>query len=97
MEETNMKDFDVKELEEDINNFSDDEKYLFDCLQDSRKFRDRIYKKRKEMELTERDLANKADVKAFEVKAVEKGKSISILSLVKILKSLDLDINKIFE
>lgn len=97
MEETNMKDFDVKELEEDINNFSDDEKYLFDCLQDSRKFRDRIYKKRKEMELTERDLANKADVKAFEVKAVEKGKSISILSLVKILKSLELDINKIFE
>lgn len=97
MEETNMKDFDVKELEEDINNFSDDEKYLFNCLQDSRKFRDRIYKKRKEMELTERDLANKADVKAFEVKAVEKGKSISILSLVKILKSLELDINKIFE
>lgn len=97
MEETNMKEFDVKELEEDINNFSDDEKYLFDCLQDSRKFRDRIYKKRKEMELTERDLANKADVKAFEVKAVEKGKSISILSLVKILKSLELDINKIFE
>ena len=97
MEETNMKDFDVKELEEDINNFSDDEKFLFDCLQDSRKFRDRIYKKRKEMELTERDLANKADVKAFEVKAVEKGKSISILSLVKILKSLELDINKIFE
>lgn len=97
MEETNMKDFDTKELEEDINNFSDDEKYLFDCLQDSRKFRDRIYKKRKEMGVTERDLANKADVKAFEVKAVEKGKSISILSLVKILKSLELDINKIFE
>ncbi len=97
MEETNMKDFDVKELEEDINNFSDDEKFLFDCLQDSRKFRDRIYRKRKEMGVTERELANKADVKAFEVKAVEKGKSISILSLVKILKSLELDINKIFE
>lgn len=97
MEETNMRDFDVKELEEDIENFSDDEKYLFDCLQDSRKFRDRIYKKRKEMRATERELANKADVKAFEVKAVEKGKSISILSLVKILKSLELDINKIFE
>ena len=97
MEETNMKDFDVKELEEDINNFSDDEKFLFDCLQDSRKFRDRIYRKRKEMGVTERELANKADVKAFEVKDVEKGKSISILSLVKILKSLELDINKIFE
>lgn len=97
MEETNMKDFDVKELEEDINNFSDDEKYLFDCLQVSRKFREGIYKKRKEMKFSERELANKADVKAFEVKAVEGGKSIAILSLVKILKSLELDINKIFE
>lgn len=97
MEDTNMKDFDVKEMEEDINNFSDDEKYLFDCLQDSRKFRERIYKKRKELGFSERELANKADVKAFEIKAVEGGKSIAILSLVKILKSLDLDINKIFE
>lgn len=97
MKDTNMKDFDVKEMEEDINNFSDDEKYLFDCLQDSRKFRERIYKKRKELGFSERELANKADVKAFEVKAVEGGKSIAILSLVKILKSLDLDINKIFE
>ena len=97
MEDTNMKDFDTKEMEEDINNFSDDEKYLFDCLQDSRKFRERIYKKRKELGFSERELANKADVKAFEVKAVEGGKSIAILSLVKILKSLDLDINKIFE
>ncbi len=49
------------------------------------------------MGLSERELANKADVKAFEVKAVEGGKSIAILSLVKILKSLNLDINKIFE
>lgn len=95
--EENMKDFDVKELEEEIDSFSDDEKYTFECLQDSRNFRMSVYNKRKALKLDERALANKADVKAFEVKAVEKGKSISILSLVKILKALDLDINKIFD
>lgn len=93
----NLKDFDVNELEQDIVELSDDEKELYETLEVSRKFRTNIFEKRRELNLDVKGLANKANVKVFEVNAIEKGKLISVLSLIKILRALDLDINKIFE
>lgn len=89
-----MVDFDIRELEEDINNFDECESKLFEAKQIEREFIMGLVRLRKEQKLTQKELAKRTGLTQQVISNVEKmDRKPTLPNLIRYLLGLGININ----
>ena len=89
-----MVDFDIKELEEDINNFDEYESKLFEAKQIEREFIMGLIRLRKEQKITQKELAKRTGLTQQVIPNVEKmDRKPTLPNLIRYLLGLGININ----
>ncbi len=89
-----MVDFDIKELEEDINNFDEYESKLFEAKQIEREFIMGLIRLRKEQKITQKELAKRTGLTQQVISNVEKmDRKPTLPNLIRYLLGLGININ----
>lgn len=93
-----MKDFNLKELNDDIKNFNKEERFLFESKQIEREFIMSLVRLRKEQNITQKELAKKTGLTQQIISKIEKmDRKPTLLNLIKYLLGLDININDLFK
>lgn len=92
-----METLNMNELTGMIDSLSPEEQFLFEVQKEERAFLTKLKEHREKLELTQEELANKANLTQQTVCRIEKiGSSPSLSTLIKYLKGLDINITDLF-
>ena len=93
-----MEKYSVFNIQEFVNFNDEKEKFLYEVEEEQFKLIQNLIKKRKEKNMTQKDIANMTGLSQQAVSRIEKyGNTPSMVNLIKYLRALDLDINSIFK
>ncbi|MFR2529631.1 MAG: helix-turn-helix transcriptional regulator [Clostridium paraputrificum] len=89
---------DLTELEMEIKSLDEESKFFFDSYEIETKFINNLINRRKDMGLTQTELAKKTGLTQQVISNIEKcGRRPTLINLIRYTMGLDLDINDIFK